>query len=76
LLAIETDGTYEQVDSLKTAFDGAPVTELNVLDYGLAIVTRHPRISARQEGLDGLWQTCQQCPVVTRRTRQLAASAG
>jgi uncharacterized protein len=65
LVVIETDGTYEQVDSLKTAFDGAPATGLNVFDHMLDIVARHPGISARQQGLSGLCQTCQKCPVVT-----------
>jgi uncharacterized protein len=65
LVVIETDGTYEQVDSLKTAFDGAPVTGLNVFDHSLDTVAQHPGILARQQGLAGLCQTCQECPVVT-----------
>jgi uncharacterized protein len=65
LAVIETDGSYEQVDSLKTAFDGAPVTGLNVFDHAVDVVGRHPGIIARQQGLAGLCQTCQECPVVT-----------
>jgi uncharacterized protein len=65
LAVVETDGSYEQVDSLKTAFDGAPVTGLNVFDHKLDAVVRHPGIAARQQGLAGLCQTCRQCPVVT-----------
>jgi len=65
LAVIETDGSYEQVDSLKTAFDGAPVTGLNVFGDSLDAVARHPGILARQQGLAGLCQTCQECPVVT-----------
>jgi uncharacterized protein len=65
LVVIETDGSYEQVDSLKTAFEGAPVTGFNVFDDGLDVVAKHPGITARQHGLSGLCQTCQQCPVVT-----------
>jgi uncharacterized protein len=65
LAVIETDGSYEQVDSLKTAFDGAPVTGLNVFDHALDAVVHHPGIAARQQGLAGLCRTCQQCPVVT-----------
>jgi uncharacterized protein len=64
LAVIETDGSYEQVDSLKTAFDGAPGTGLNVFDHALDVVMRHPGIAARQQGLAGLCRTCQQCPVV------------
>jgi uncharacterized protein len=65
LVVIETDGTYEQVDSLKTAFDGAPVTGLDVFGDSLDVVGRHPGIAARQQGLAGLCQTCRDCPVVT-----------
>jgi uncharacterized protein len=65
LVVVETDGTYEQVDSLKTAFDGAPVTGFDVVHDDLDVVARHPGIGARQRGLAGLCATCRACPVVT-----------
>ena len=65
LVVIETDGSYEQVDSLKAAFEGAPETGTNVFGHALDIVAQHPGILARQQGLAGLCQTCQECPVVT-----------
>jgi uncharacterized protein len=65
LAVIETDGSYEQVDSLKAAFDGAPATGTNVFDHDLDVVARHPGIQARQQGIGGLCETCRQCPVVT-----------
>ena len=65
LVVIETDGTYEQVDSLKAAFDGAPATGLNVLGHALDVVGQHPGIVARQQGLAGLCGTCQECPAVS-----------
>jgi uncharacterized protein len=65
LAVVETDGSYEQVDSLKAAFDGAPETGTNVFDHDLDAVARHPGIQARQQGIAGLSTTCQQCPVVT-----------
>jgi uncharacterized protein len=65
LAVVETDGSYEQVDSLKAAFDGAPDTGTNVFGHDLDTVARHPGIQARQQGLAGLSTTCQQCPVVT-----------
>ena len=65
LAVIETDGAYEQVDSLKVAFDGAPATGLNVFEHALDLVEEHPGIVARQQGLAGLCQTCRECPVVT-----------
>jgi uncharacterized protein len=64
LVVIETDGSYEQVDSLKVAFDGAPATGLDVFRHALATVAEHPGIVARQQGLAGLCQTCRECPVV------------
>ena len=65
LVVIETDGSYEQVDSLKAAFEGAPDTGMNVFDHTMDEVARHPGIVARQQGIAGLCQTCQECPVVT-----------
>src|SRR5262249_3456695 len=60
LAVIETDGSYEQVDSLKAAFDGAPATGCDVFHHSLDVVGRHPGIVARQQGLAGLCQTCQE----------------
>ncbi|WP_239095315.1 FxsB family cyclophane-forming radical SAM/SPASM peptide maturase [Planotetraspora silvatica] len=64
LVVIETDGAYEQADSLKVAFDGAPSTGLNVVTDDLDTVAAHTGILARQEGLGGLCDTCRACPVV------------
>lgn len=65
LVVIETDGAYEQADSLKTAFHGAPATGFDVFSTDLDTVAQHPGITARQQGLGGLCRTCQDCPVVT-----------
>lgn len=64
LVVIETDGSYEQVDSLKVAFEGAPFTGYDIFSHALDIVSRHPGISARRSGLDGLCDTCRSCHVV------------
>lgn len=64
LVVIETDGSYEQADSLKTAYDGAPATGLDVFRHSLDEVARHPGVTARQEGLTSLAQECRACPVV------------
>jgi uncharacterized protein len=65
LAVIETDGSYEQVDSLKVTYDGAPATGLDVFSDGLDVVAGHPAILARQQGLDGLGRACRECPVVS-----------
>lgn len=64
VVVVETDGTFEQADSLKTAFDGAPVTGEDVFRHTLDEVALHPGITARQQGLAGLSETCRSCPVV------------
>ncbi|EDY56460.1 radical SAM domain-containing protein [Streptomyces sviceus ATCC 29083] len=64
LAVIETDGAIEQADSLKTAYDGAPGTGMNVTANSLDEMAVHPGIRARQQGLDGLCETCRSCPVV------------
>ena len=62
---IETDGTIEQADSVKVAYDGAPATGLDIFRHPLDAAAAHPAITARQLGLAGLCATCRQCPVVT-----------
>ncbi|MFD9790132.1 FxsB family cyclophane-forming radical SAM/SPASM peptide maturase [Streptomyces sp. NPDC059070] len=64
LVVVETDGTFEQADSLKTAYDGAPATGLNVFDHGLDDVLGHPGVLARQKGIEALCARCTACPVV------------
>ena len=64
MVVIETDGSYEQADSLKVAFDGAPATGLDVFTHSLDSVLEHPGITARQQGVDDLSATCRRCPVV------------
>lgn len=64
LVVIETDGTFEQADSLKTAYDNAPATGMNLIDHTLDEVLSHPGMLARQQGLEQLSDECQACPVV------------
>ena len=65
LLVIETDGSIEQVDSLKVAYDGAPGTGLDIYRNNLDEAAFHPGFMARQQGLAGLCDSCRRCPVVT-----------
>lgn len=64
LVVVETDGSLEQVDSLKSAFDGAAATGFNVFDHALDQVAAHPGVRPRQLGLSGVSGTCRRCPVV------------
>lgn len=64
LAVIETDGSIEQVDSLKVAYEGAPHTGFDIFRNSLDEVALHPGITARQHGLAGLSASCQRCPVV------------
>ncbi|WP_030855265.1 radical SAM/SPASM protein FxsBH, inactivated beta-hydroxylase extension form [Streptomyces sp. NRRL F-4474] len=64
LVVVETDGTLEQVDSLKSAFEGAAATGFNVFDHAFDRVAAHPGVRARQLGLAGVSDSCRRCPVV------------
>ena len=61
---IETDGTIEQADSIKVAYDGAPATGLDIFRHPFDEAAAHPAIRARQQGIAGLSPVCRQCPVV------------
>lgn len=64
LVVVETDGTLEQVDSLKSAYDGAAATGFDVFSHTFDEVAAHPGVRSRQLGLAGVSETCRQCPVV------------
>jgi uncharacterized protein len=60
---IESDGAIEQVDSLKSAYDGACATGLNVFSDSLDAALEHPGVAARQIGIEALGETCRRCPI-------------
>ncbi|TPQ17640.1 FxsB family radical SAM/SPASM domain protein, partial [Streptomyces sporangiiformans] len=62
-VVVETDGAIEQVDSLKSAYDGAPETGLDVFRDSFDRALRHPGIAARQLGERALAEECRGCPV-------------
>ncbi|WP_067721529.1 FxsB family cyclophane-forming radical SAM/SPASM peptide maturase [Nocardia yamanashiensis] len=63
LAVIETDGSLEQVDELKSAFDGA--ARLTVTGEGnpLDLALWEPSMIARQIGIDALGPECRACPL-------------
>ena len=64
LLVIETDGSWEQADSLKTTFHNAPVTGLDVFSHSVDEAAAHPGVATRQTGIQALCRTCRRCPMV------------
>ncbi|MEV0849248.1 FxsB family cyclophane-forming radical SAM/SPASM peptide maturase [Streptomyces sp. NPDC049954] len=64
-VVVETDGSIEQVDSLKSAYDGAAATGLDVRHHSFDEALRHPGVAARQRGPAALSATCRACPLLT-----------
>jgi uncharacterized protein len=64
LIVVETDGTLEQVDSLKAAYDGAAETGLDIFANSFDDALLAPPVVARQIGIDGLCRTCRECDLV------------
>jgi uncharacterized protein len=60
-VVVETDGTIQQVDALKSAFEGAPETGLNVIQHEFDKALEHPGVIARQIGLQALAPKCKVC---------------
>lgn len=65
VLVVETDGSIEQTDSLKTTADGMAATGLHVAEASFADVLQQPAIQAQHRGLAGLAPVCQGCEVVS-----------
>jgi uncharacterized protein len=61
---VDTDGSIEQVDALRWAYDGAAATGLDVFRHSFDAALDHPGVVARQLGLEGLAPECQDCPLV------------
>jgi uncharacterized protein len=61
VVVVESDGAIEQVDSLKSTFDGAAATGLNVLDDDFDSALLAPGVRRRHLGVEGLCATCRMC---------------
>jgi len=57
-LVVESDGTFEGSDALKTTAETGGATGMRVLTDSLDDVLRHPLIAAARRGLDGLSPEC------------------
>lgn len=64
-VVVETDGSIEQVDSLKSAYEGAAATGLDVFRHSFDDALRHPAVAARQAGAAALGADCRACPLLT-----------
>jgi uncharacterized protein len=63
MVVIETDGSIEQADALKVAFEGAAATGLDVARDPFDAALQLPAVAARQIGEAALSAQCQACPV-------------
>lgn len=61
---IETDGSIEGADSLKSAYHGAATTGLSVSTHSFDEALEHPMIAGPRLGRDALGPMCRSCPVV------------
>ena len=64
LAVVETDGSIEQLDALKSAYHGAAATGLSVDHDPFDAALLLPGIVARQIGVEALSGTCRRCPIV------------
>jgi uncharacterized protein len=64
IATIDTDGSIELSDVLKTAAEGAAATGLHLHSASFDQVAAHPGIASRRAGLSALGPECQACPVV------------
>ncbi|KAB2351375.1 FxsB family cyclophane-forming radical SAM/SPASM peptide maturase [Actinomadura rudentiformis] len=63
LVVVETDGGIEQVDSLKSAYEGAAGTGLHILRDDFDAALELPSMAARQLGEQALSGQCRACTV-------------
>ncbi|GLX20336.1 FxsB family cyclophane-forming radical SAM/SPASM peptide maturase [Streptomyces lavendulae] len=61
---VETDGSIEQADSLKSAYEGAAATGMTLDHHSFDDLLDHPGFAARQLGRDALAADCRTCELV------------
>ena len=60
---VDTDGSLTQDDTLRTAYDGAAHTGMDIHHHSFDTLLLHPGIAARQWGTAALSATCRTCPL-------------
>ncbi|MFI2431934.1 FxsB family cyclophane-forming radical SAM/SPASM peptide maturase [Streptomyces sp. NPDC018693] len=60
---VDTDGSLTQDDALRTAYDGAAATGLDIWHHSFDALLLHPGVAARQWGPDALCAHCRTCPL-------------
>jgi uncharacterized protein len=63
IIVVESDGAIEQVDALKSAYEGACATGLDIRTHELDDALADPGIVARQIGTAALAPECEACPI-------------
>ena len=63
-VTVETDGSLEASDALKSSAPGAAATGLTVSDHTFDEAAAHPVIAGQRRGRDALAAACRRCPVV------------
>jgi len=64
LAVIETDGSMEAVDTLKTAYPGASHLALDIFRHPMEDLYQNAKVMERQRRWANLCETCKSCPVV------------
>lgn len=65
IMTIETDGTIEGTDTLKTTDDASMRTGLDVFRHSFDEALRHPSLAGRPTGPEALAAECRACPVLS-----------
>ena len=63
LIVVETDGSIEQSDALKSVSEGASATGLHITRDTFDAALRLPQIAARQLGAEALGEQCRRCDI-------------
>jgi uncharacterized protein len=63
IVVVETDGSIEQSDSLKSAYEGAAATGLHIVRDSFDDTLRLPQVAATQLGLGALTDECLACGI-------------